>query len=182
MEDRNQNALTPLTQAVEMAAAAEASNGQKRSVENSFSQMNKKQKYEAPSEDEEDFWDSMKSQAISTYQDGMQPVGNHPLQYFPDSQQQDTSKQNKPQEEENSNRKKEEPQQDPQETHSVELQDIDDGVDIDVLNSYGIFYNIYTKEGSQIPDSQQIQQPETNNESIYDRWGGGFGILPFNPS
>jgi Myb-like DNA-binding protein BAS1 len=125
----------------------------------------------------------MKSQAISTYQDGVQPVGNHPLQYFPDSQHQDTSKPTKSQdEEEGSHVKKEESHQDNHETHSADLHDIDDGVDIDVLNSYGIFYNIYTKEASQIPDMQQIQQQETNNESAYDRWGGGFGILPFNPS
>ncbi|KAI5957680.1 BAS1 [Candida theae] len=60
------------------------------------------------------------------------------------------------------------------------------GVDEDVLNSYGLFYNVYTKEGSTFPDAQPNQQPQQQNAygrdgSSYDQWGSDF-IIPFNPS
>lgn len=58
------------------------------------------------------------------------------------------------------------------------------GVDQETLNSYGLFYNVYTREGSTFPDIQQQPQnkPEEQRASVYDQWGGGFGIIPFNPS
>ncbi|CAK9441378.1 uncharacterized protein LODBEIA_P52460 [Lodderomyces beijingensis] len=62
------------------------------------------------------------------------------------------------------------------------------GVDQDILDSYGLFYNVYTKEGSTFPDFQPNQQPYSHvedqnqvKESVYDQWGSGF-IIPFNPS
>ncbi|KAK6871674.1 Myb-like DNA-binding protein BAS1 [Candida tropicalis] len=58
------------------------------------------------------------------------------------------------------------------------------GVDQETLNSYGLFYNVYTREGSTFPDIQHQTQakPEEQGASVYDQWGGGFGIIPFNPS
>lgn len=60
------------------------------------------------------------------------------------------------------------------------------GIDEDVLNSYGLFYNVYTKEGSTFPDAQPNQQPQLQNAygrngNAYDQWGSDF-IIPFNPS
>ncbi|KAI5955043.1 BAS1 [Candida jiufengensis] len=61
------------------------------------------------------------------------------------------------------------------------------GLDHELLNSYGLFYNVYTKEGSTFPDVQQNQQQQLQeqnyqrNESIYDQWGSEY-IIPFNPS
>ena len=60
------------------------------------------------------------------------------------------------------------------------------GIDEDVLNSYGLFYNVYTKEGSTFPDAQPNQQPQLQNTygqngNAYDQWGSDF-IIPFNPS
>ncbi|RCK56611.1 Myb-like DNA-binding protein BAS1 [Candida viswanathii] len=56
------------------------------------------------------------------------------------------------------------------------------GVDQETLNSYGLFYNVYTREGSTFPDTQPQNKPEEQSTSVYDQWGGGFGIIPFNPS
>ena len=64
------------------------------------------------------------------------------------------------------------------------------GVDQETLNSYGLFYNVYTREGSTFPElqpqqssqQQQQQQQQQQKYSVYDQWGGGFGMIPFNPS
>lgn len=58
------------------------------------------------------------------------------------------------------------------------------GIDQEILDSYGLFYNVYTKEGSTFPDSQPNQQTSQQQASVgstYDQWGSGF-IIPFNPS
>ena len=54
----------------------------------------------------------------------------------------------------------------------------EEDVDADMLNQYGLFYNIYTKEGQVNPEPPAEPQPK---RLIYDQWGG-FGIIPFNPS
>ncbi|KAL6451806.1 BAS1 Myb-like DNA-binding protein BAS1 [Candida maltosa Xu316] len=57
------------------------------------------------------------------------------------------------------------------------------GVDQETLNSYGLFYNVYTREGSTFPDLQSPQHNQQQQKySVYDQWGGGFGMIPFNPS
>ncbi|KAI5965837.1 BAS1 [Candida pseudojiufengensis] len=59
------------------------------------------------------------------------------------------------------------------------------GLDQELLNSYGLFYNVYTKEGSTFPETQPSQltqeQVYQKNESVYDQWGSEY-IIPFNPS
>ncbi|CAN3361368.1 hypothetical protein DICA3_F03532 [Diutina catenulata] len=177
--DKDSTRLTPLTQAVEMAAAAETrpetqplastSSAAQQVVEPTSQQFKT-----VPTEEEEeiDFWESMKGMNMSYNMaapvEKEKPVSqHHPLHYDQPSLNNTTG---------SVPSGKRRRQDDEKSTTSERVPDED--VDADILNSYGLFYNIYTKEGSVIPDAPDPKKPK---RSIYDQWGG-FGIIPFNPS
>ncbi|CAN3376332.1 hypothetical protein DIURU_004070 [Diutina rugosa] len=157
--------LTPLTQAVEMAAAAET---------------------ELPKEDDDemDFWDSMR---MSYPVPGMEPsktkpVSQHHPLHYEDGRSAPMPPPHQPQPSTTAaatQSRKRRRQDDERSTNSAErIVAEEEDVDADMLNQYGLFYNIYTKEGQVNPEPPSEPQPK---RSIYDQWGG-FGIIPFNPS
>lgn len=226
------NVMTPLTQAVEMAVAAEAS---KRPGENT-GPLEKRAKMEIEhEEDGMDFWDTMRNLSEvrgQMYNKGMynnksgdqvylNKDGNKVYQTkdsYPkdlgnlktggtDSYPQSTgniyrngetayptadssnnegrfgmnqtgySQQYQRQQDSQYQRQGSQYHQRPAQTNVFEIEEMDE----EAMNSYGLFYNVYTKEGSVLPETQP-EQPPPDATSVYDSWGGGFGIIPFNPS
>ncbi|KAI5967863.1 BAS1 [Candida margitis] len=210
------NPLTPLTQAVEMVRAADAANfaGTSNYSSNDFGIDQKSQLYGHQSNGNQgaDLWQQTKtvtsngvgiqpqsnsarnerkssshSQASSQHQDHLRDFAhpnvpkNNPLPYVGDSSLGDNTRSNFSSAYSEGINEQEDGEE---ELLARELEET--GIDEDVLNSYGLFYNVYTKEGSTFPDAQPNQQPQSQNayrqnENSYDQWGSDF-IIPFNPS
>lgn len=58
---------------------------------------------------------------------------------------------------------------------------LDDDADPDVVQSFGMFYNIFTR-GNVAQEPAPLDQHPSQGPSIEDAWGGGFDFIPFNPS
>lgn len=176
------NSLTPLTQAVEMAAAAEShtsrSMTRKRTNVNS-SHPNKKARTENSDEEDTeegmDFWETMRnltvlsnlSQPVSQPQPqslNQKPVSqHHPLHYFT------STVTPQPTGTLNSN------------TVSARNETNDKEEDDIGVEEYGLFYNLYTREGSSVPpNSNTDNYPQSNH--VYDNLASNFDMIPFNPS
>lgn len=141
------NPLTPLTQAVRIAAAEEEL--KKRSL--STERPAKKLKSEHSDDEEEglDFWETMRNLTEHAGNSSTKPISqHHPLHHVASVTPQ--------------------PQLQPP---------ADDEAEEEALNAYGLFYNVYTREGSVHPEPVAQQASNT-----YDSLVNSFGALPFNPS
>lgn len=176
--EKQSNSLTPLTQAVQIAVAAEANGKRGSSSSKSGGHKRTKHDFEELENEEEveeglDFWETMRNltdlpnynnhlqqqqhqlqQQIMPNRNEMQsnqkPVSqHHPLHYFNSSAT--------PQ-----------PEQQREE---------DEEGDEDSMNIYGLYYNVYTKEGSTNPEPA----PPVQAAPVYENLNG-FGMIPFNPS
>lgn len=139
--------LTPLTQAVRIAAAEEEL--KKRTL--STDRPAKRPKNDLSDDEEEglDFWETMRNLTDHASEPGRKPVSqHHPLHHVASVT----------------------PQPPAEGTN-------DDEADEDALNAYGLFYNVYTREGSVHPEPSAHQPNNT-----YDSLVNSFGALPFNPS
>lgn len=186
--ENEHRALTPLAQAVEIAAVAEAN--MKRPQEIAI----RPPKKQRTGINVEDSWRTMQK----SYKQSMQPISQERNEILKSTLNQSNQQNIKPQpleslpiindtslqyidQDQQFSRQSNSQGELPEKRNSLE--DLEDDVDADMLNSYGLFYNIFTKEGSQIPETQPVDAEQiSNGDSAYDQWGGGFGIIPFNPS
>lgn len=182
---QNSNSLAPLTQAVEMAASAEASKNvhpMESASDNrsDHSYSSKKQKIDQNEEEEleegMDFWETMRNLSDFTNQQMNSSVANssllnnaqplkqkpvsqhHPLHYFSGS----TTPQ---------------PTSNMSFTSNSMKKDVPNDPEIDP-DDYGLFYNVYSKEPSNVPSGNS----NNSNDSVYDSLVSSFGMIPFNPS
>ncbi|CAX42310.1 Myb-like DNA-binding protein, putative [Candida dubliniensis CD36] len=141
---------------------------------------------------------STNSKILTSTQFSQKPVSqHHPLHYYNSNTRENTPKpvlsqsQVRKQTENGQHNNDEEQEEGLDEEDKLLAREVSEvGVDQETLNSYGLFYNVYTREGSTFPEvqpqqssqQQQQQQQQQQKYSVYDQWGGGFGIIPFNPS
>ncbi|CUM64434.1 uncharacterized protein PRCAT00002038001 [Priceomyces carsonii] len=191
-ESMRSGSLTPLTHAVELAAAAEANvskrrpsnssvnGGRKRSKQNTNDTKNK------GAEDEEgdgfDFWNAMRNLTDMATQQNNQTSPSQRFQEFTQSRQKPVSQHHplhysrgsttpQPQVPQNLSH-----QQRRHRRNSSSGNEDYEELDEEVLNSYGLFYNVYTKEGSTLPETQPQKL------SLEDDMIDLYGTIPFNPS
>lgn len=199
------NSLTPLTQAVEMAAAAEAggkipSNSRKRSNTNAYQNKSKLQRNEKELEDGIDFWDNMKNLTDLPNQQSQQIAQPHQLtqtQQLAQSQQENQLSSQKPVSQHQSSNMFSNNTSDQALAKPLSVIDSNPNINKTTNNDindppyeeeeavgeedYGLFYNVFNKEGSSTTQTNNDTENQ-NNGSVYDNLISIFGMIPFNPS